>query len=227
MQERRVGVTATSRQIEESRATGSAQVDSEMAAPLEFRTPTGTVATATAECGWKHGDNGAAGNRQNPIHREFGGRRAIGTKRDSALRAHEALPQTPPGGKPPETPGPLSLDSDFAERRESVKGSQAAHQSRALDRFPPFSTPSPDYQGKGAFGIRRLLASRWSALQPRLGRPETRAPWGAHEALPHTPSGGKPPETPLGRPDLTGTGLLMEAATGRKRYGQLGCTRAL
>ena len=26
-----------------------------------------------------------------------------------ALRAHEALPHTPPGGKPPETPGPLSL----------------------------------------------------------------------------------------------------------------------
>jgi len=176
MQERRVGVTATSRQIEESRATGSAQVDSEMAAPLEFRTPTGTVATATAECGWKHGDNGAAGNRQNPIHREFGGRRAIGTKWDSALRAHEALPQTPPGGKPPETPGPLSLDSDFAERRESVKGSQAAHQSRALDRFPPFSTPLPTIRERGPLGS--------GACLPPVGRHSSLALGGRRPARP-------------------------------------------
>ena len=55
-----------------------------------------------------------------------------------ALRAHEALPHTPPGGKPPETPGPLSLGIHVAERRESVKGSQAAQKRRALDRFPPF-----------------------------------------------------------------------------------------
>ena len=52
--------------------------------------------------------------------------------------AHEALPQTPPGGAPPETPGPLSLGIHVPERRESVKGSQAAQQRRALDRFPPF-----------------------------------------------------------------------------------------
>jgi len=38
----------------------------------------------------------------------------------------------------------------------------------------------------------------------------------AHEALPHAPPGGKPPETP-GIFPLTGSGLLMEAATVRER----------
>src|ERR1700677_1657270 len=52
--------------------------------------------------------------------------------------AHEAVPQTPPGGAPPETPGPLPLGIHVPERRESVKGPQAAQQRRALDRFPPF-----------------------------------------------------------------------------------------
>jgi hypothetical protein len=52
--------------------------------------------------------------------------------------AHEALPHTPPGDKPPETPGPLSLGIHVPERKESVKGSQAAQKPRALDRFLPF-----------------------------------------------------------------------------------------
>jgi hypothetical protein len=53
-------------------------------------------------------------------------------------RAHEAPPHTPPGGKPPETPGPLSLGIHVPERRQSVKGSQAAQNRRALDRLLPF-----------------------------------------------------------------------------------------
>jgi hypothetical protein len=42
MRKRRVGVTARSRQIEGSQETGSLEIDTEMAAPLESRTPTGT-----------------------------------------------------------------------------------------------------------------------------------------------------------------------------------------
>ena len=42
------------------------------------------------------------------------------------------------GDKPPETPGPLSLGIHVPERKESVKGSQAAQKPRALDRFLPF-----------------------------------------------------------------------------------------
>jgi hypothetical protein len=68
-----------------------------------------------------------------------------------AERAHEAPPHTPPGGKPPETPGPLSLGIDVPERRQSVKGSQAARKRRALDRLPPFRRYRWD-EGKGAFG---------------------------------------------------------------------------
>jgi len=60
-------------------------------------------------------------------------------ERETARRgAHEALPHTPPGGKPPETPGPLSLCIHVPERKEPVKGTQAAHNTRALDRFFPF-----------------------------------------------------------------------------------------
>jgi len=74
---------------------------------------------------------------QNAIREEDrGGKSESGEKR--AERAHEALPHTPPGGKPPETPGPLSLGIQITERRESVKGSQAAQHQRALDRYPPF-----------------------------------------------------------------------------------------
>ena len=47
MRKRRVGVTAGSRWIVEDRATGSPQIVPEIAAPLELRTPMGTVATAT------------------------------------------------------------------------------------------------------------------------------------------------------------------------------------
>jgi hypothetical protein len=52
--------------------------------------------------------------------------------------AHEALPHTPPGGAPPETPAPFPSGIHVPERKESVKGSQAAHKPRALDRFLPF-----------------------------------------------------------------------------------------
>jgi transposase len=46
MRKRRVGVTARSRQIVGSQATGCWQIATEMAAPLELRTPMGTAATA-------------------------------------------------------------------------------------------------------------------------------------------------------------------------------------
>src|ERR1700674_3701724 len=65
MRKRRVEVTARSRQIVGSQATGFLQVDTEIAAPLELRTPMGTAAQAASECGWKHGDKGAGVNRQN------------------------------------------------------------------------------------------------------------------------------------------------------------------
>jgi len=85
-----------------------------------------------------------------------GGQRAGG--------AHEALPHTPPGDKPPETPGPLSLGLHVPERKQSVKGSQAAHKPRALDRLLPFRKGNWD-EGKGAPG-RATLCTRLPLAGP-------------------------------------------------------------
>jgi hypothetical protein len=84
------------------------------------------------------------------------GRRAKG--------AHEALPHTPPGDKPPETPGPLSLGIYVPERKESVKGSQAAQKPRALDRFLPF---------RRATGMRERGAPGRGAHRRRTTQPKT------------------------------------------------------
>ena len=97
-------MTARSWQIAGSQETGTLQIDTEIAAPLELRTPMGT-------CG--EGCNQSAdgsmvtmareSDGQNAIREEWGGEESMGTGR-GALGAHEALPHTPPGGKPPETP---------------------------------------------------------------------------------------------------------------------------
>ena len=128
-------------------------------------------------------------------------------------RAVGALPRTSPGGKPPETPAPFPWNLDYTERRRFVKGSQAGGDA-ALDKSPPLRRVSYE-EGKGA-SIRG---------EPPVGRRKTlflagrfAARIGAHEALPHTSPGGKPPETP--RLYLTRTGLLMEAATVRERYAR-------
>ena len=88
------------------------------------------------------------------------------TVETARLGAHEALPHTPPGDKPPETPGPLSLRSDCRGREGSVKGSQAAPKTGA-----PLTNPSRPGtrsldEGKGAHGrVASCAASRWSALK--------------------------------------------------------------
>ena len=97
------------------------------------------------------------------------------SERDSALRAHEALPHAPPGGKPPETPGPLSLEHRLYARGRIGQGFAKPAQNAALDRSVPLRD-NPLRRGKG--GLRQNSALR------------------AHEALPHTPPGGRPPETP-------------------------------
>jgi hypothetical protein len=115
MRKRRVGVTAGSRQIVGSQETGSLQIDAEMAAPLELRTPMGT-------CG--EGCNQSADGSmvtmarktnegQNPIREERGGEESEAGEEERAEGAHEALPHTPPGGKPPETRAPFPSESSI------------------------------------------------------------------------------------------------------------------
>jgi hypothetical protein len=111
MRRRRVGVTARSRQNDGNQATGTQQFVTEMAAPLELRTPAGTCGGSCKQSA----DGSMAtrargeinGQKNNPTgirEREKGWSRG-GTGR--AGSAHEALPHTPPGGKPPETPAPF------------------------------------------------------------------------------------------------------------------------
>src|ERR1035441_9858385 len=112
MRKRRVGVTARSRQIEGSRVTGFLQIDTEMAAPLELRTPIGT-------CGGE-GRNQSADGSMATMARESTGRmqsqwsspgKGQGETRSEerrAERAHEGPPHTPPGGRGPPNPRPPS-----------------------------------------------------------------------------------------------------------------------
>jgi len=88
-------------------ATGALQFGTEMAAPLELRTPAGTCGK-----GRNQSADGSMANKARESQRaEERSKECMPGKRDEAgggaLRALEALPQTPPGGKPPETPAPF------------------------------------------------------------------------------------------------------------------------
>uniref|UniRef100_Q01QW5 Uncharacterized protein n=1 Tax=Solibacter usitatus (strain Ellin6076) TaxID=234267 RepID=Q01QW5_SOLUE len=52
--------------------------------------------------------------------------------------AHEAPPQTPPGGEPPETPAPFPSGTRFQNGGNPSRVRKPAQHRRALDRFPPF-----------------------------------------------------------------------------------------
>jgi hypothetical protein len=68
---------------------------------------------------------------------------------NGALKArYEALPQPPPGGKPPETPGPLSLEFDFMSQGELVKGSLRRQKTPPLTNSP-CSGDLPDNRERG------------------------------------------------------------------------------
>src|ERR1039457_3592638 len=99
MRKRRVGVTARLRRIVGSRKSGFSQIVSEMAAPLELRTPTGTCGKGRNQSA----DGSMATKAQQSIGRIQSKQRGVD---DGARSAHEALPHTSPGGKPPETPAP-------------------------------------------------------------------------------------------------------------------------
>src|SRR5712672_829353 len=98
MRKRRVGVTARASQIAGNGKPGR-QIDSEMAAPLCKENTNGHQRREPQQRGWM----------------EEGGTSKVGG--DSALRAHEALPHTRPGGKPPETPAPFPSELIFQNTR--------------------------------------------------------------------------------------------------------------
>ena len=180
-------MTARSRQNVGNQATGTPQFVTEMAAPLELRTPAGTCGPRLqTECGWKHGDNGAG---KSTSRRTIQGTACPREKRCSggagALRALEALPQTPPGGKPPETPAPFPWAliiqngvNPSRVRKPRRSGAPLTDRLRSEERAG-MRERGPYGQGPSS----RSHGERDGALR-------------AHEALPHALPGGKPPETP-------------------------------
>jgi hypothetical protein len=185
MRKRRVGVTARSWRNVGKQATEAQQFGTEMAAPLELRTPAGT-------CG-KDRNQSADGSMANKARgSQRAGERSkerMPGKRDGAgsgaLRALEALPQTPPGGKPPETPAPFPWALIL---QDGVNPSRIRKPRRSgaplTDRLRPEERAVMRERGPlGTGPSSRSHGGRDGALRP-------------HEALPHTPPGGKPPETP-------------------------------
>ena len=104
---------------------------------------------------------------------------------DSALRAHEALPHTPPWGKPPETPAPFPSGFRFQNGGNLSRVRKPRNYSAPL-------TDSLRSEDMAEMRERGLLARAGEHRVYAEGTGALRA----HEALPHTPSGGKPPETP-------------------------------
>ena len=182
MRKRRVGVTARSRRDEGNQAAGSLQFGTEMAAPLEMRTPAGTCGK-----GRNQSADGSMANQAREVNEaEERSKERLPGKREEAgsgaLRALEALPQTPPGGKPPETPAPFPWAlivpngvNPSRVRKPRRSGAPLTDCHRSED-FAEMRERGPCGQGPGT----RSHAGRDGALR-------------THEALPHTPPGGKAP----------------------------------
>jgi hypothetical protein len=80
------------------------------------------------------------------------------TGKTARWSAPEALPQTPPGGKPPETPGPFPSDLIVGAERDPSRVRQPRQKTRALDRS--LSARNKIHgSGKGAYGRAACLSS--------------------------------------------------------------------
>src|ERR1039458_10088853 len=119
MRKRRVGVTARSRQIVGNQVTGTPQFATEIAAPLELRTPMGTcgegrnqsadgsmVTMARELTGRMQSEKSRGGKQSMP------GRVARFARRARCARMRRCLILRQ-GGKPPETPAPFPSESSF------------------------------------------------------------------------------------------------------------------
>jgi hypothetical protein len=192
MRERRVGVTARSRQIEGNQATGSLQIASEIAAPLELRTPTSTAAKAANRVrmeAWRTMALESMGQKANPKRVRGGTESGMsGGGEQRGKRAHEALPHTSPGGRPPETPAPFPSASML---QNGVNPSRVRKPRKN-------GAPLTDCLRSEEFTEMRERGPSAKRAVPSVGvQPRTKvgsgAPRGVHEALPHTPPGGQAP----------------------------------
>jgi len=156
MRKRRVGVTARSRQNEGGRVTGILEFVTEMAAPLELRTPAGTCGGSCKESA-----DGSMATRRG----ESTGRRTIpgepceGRRRATRARsAHEALPHTPSGGRPPETPAPFPSGLRFQNGGNPSRVRKPRRSGAPL-------TDSLRSEGKAEMRERGLVAKQPAAME--------------------------------------------------------------
>jgi hypothetical protein len=157
------------RQIGGSRVTGSAQIATEMAAPFELRTPTGTAANrlhqsangSMATMALESTGRGRQSAKPNRTTAARGGGQRGAARREARMRRCLILRQ---GASPLRPPAPFPWILHCTEGEEFVKGSLRRRWRAALDKFSPLRRLSYE-EGKGA--------SMHAALtQPPAGRPE-------------------------------------------------------
>ena len=197
MRKRRVGVTARSREIVGQQATGALQIDAEIAAPLVLRTPKGTVAEATTECGWKRGDTGAKDNRTESSSEAMvenrgengecaGGGAPQARMRRCLILRQGASPLRPPAPFPSalivRKQGPLSRVRYAGKNRPPLTEGLASEHNIPVMRE---RGPTDRAHIKPPVGRQRSLS-----------RPAAARALRAHEALPHAPPGGQAPLRP-------------------------------
>lgn len=161
MRKRRVGVTARSREIVGNQATGTPQIATEIAAPHVSRTPMSTVAAATTECGWKHGDTGAKDNRTDNGSGDIAiaepGKNGTGRsgERAKAARMRRCL-KLRQGASPLRPPAPFPSVLIVRKGGTLSRVRCASPNQAALDRVPPFPRNTACHEGKGAHGLGAL-----------------------------------------------------------------------
>jgi len=166
MWKRRVGVTARLRQIGGNQVIGSPQIASEMAAPIELRTPMGTAASrcirvrmeAWRQWRWsqstEHNPTSGGTEPERPV---VGGAARLAARMRRCLKLRQ-------GARPLRPPAPFPFSFIFRKRKNlSRVRKPRPNCGRALDKFSLFQRVLRD-KGKGA-------SVRGSPVLPPVGRP--------------------------------------------------------
>ena len=195
MRRRRVGVTARSRQNVGNQATGALQFGTEMAAPLGIEnTSRHLQRKLQTECGWKHGDKGAGKSTsrrtiQGEIERS---RRAYAKGESDVRRGSGALEARMRRRLKLRQGQALRPPAPFPSGTRFQNGGNRSRVRKPRNIGAPL-TDSHRSEERAEMRERGPSARQESMANGQEGKGALRA----HEALPHTPSGGKPPETPL------------------------------
>jgi hypothetical protein len=176
MRKRRVGVTARDGLMVGNQVTGALHIASEIAAPLVSRTPTGTVATATSECGWKRGDTTTTGVKDNRAESSSGEMEISEEsrkqpRRTSALKAARMRRclKLRQGTSPLRPPAPFPSNRIIRKGGGLSRVRYAGQLRAALDSPPPFRRKPLSYKRKRGPSERRPRSAVHT--QPPRGSP--------------------------------------------------------